>query len=209
MTDTAAEVTGALPVDFTTDAFLSRVYPLISADVSKMEEIAAMLKRYSPPSVTALYAHVKDNPNGNEAITVLNERKTALQAEIDKLTKQLHEIAKTELMPESLPEADLAKLRAQFDSTKGALTGKINSASDYASLMQRDAAFEHLQNVKVPQFRTGVNAGANGEGGLTAPQLVRKWAEDNWTGTKPASHGRIPADLQAAYDAAHNGSPAA
>lgn len=208
MTETA-EVTGTLPVDFTTDAFLARVHPLITADLAKMEEIAAMLKRYSPPSVTALYAHVKDNPNGNEAITVLNERKTALQAEIDKLTKQLHEIAKTELQPESLPEEDLSKLRAQFDSTKGALTGKINSASDYAKLMQRDAAHEHLQSIKVPQFRTGVSAGANGEGGLTAPQLVRKWAEDNWTGAKPADRGRIPADLQAAYDAAHNGSPAA
>lgn len=208
MTETA-EVTGTLPVDFTTDAFLARVHPLITADLAKMEEIAAMLKRYSPPSVTALYAHVKDNPNGNEAITVLNERKTALQAEIDKLTKQLHEIAKTELQPESLPEEDLSKLRAQFDSTKGALTGKINSASDYAKLMQRDAAHEHLQSIKVPQFRTGVNAGANGEGGLTAPQLVRKWAEDNWTGAKPADRGRIPADLQAAYDAAHNGSSAA
>jgi len=204
MTETA-EVTGALPVDFTTDAFLSRVHPLITADIAKLEEIAAMLKRYSPPSAVALYAHVKDNPNGNEAITVLNERKTALQAEIDKLTKQLHEIAKTELMPESLPDEDLSKLRAQFDSTKGALTGKINSAGDYAKLMQRDAAHEYLQNVKVPQFRTGVTS-ANGEGGLTAPQLVRKWAESNWAGTQPASHGRIPADVQAAYDAAHNGS---
>ena len=208
MTETATEVAGALPVDFTTDAFLSRVHPLITADLTKMEEIAAMLKRFSPPSVTALYAHVKDNPNGNEAITVLNDRKTALQEELDKLTKQLHEIAKTELMPESLPEADLAKLRVQFDSTKGALTGKINSASDYAKLMQRDAAYAAFQDIKVPQFRTGV-ASANGEGGLTAPQLVRKWAESNWAGTQPASHGRIPADVQAAYDAAHNGSSGA
>jgi len=207
MTETVAEVpavTGALPVDFTTDAFLSRVHPLITADLTKMEEIAAMLKRFSPPSVVALYAHVKDNPNGNEAITVLNERKTALQEELDKLTKQLHEIAKSELMPESLPEADLAKLRVEFDSTKGALTGKINSASDYAKLMQRDAAYAALQDIKVPQFRTGVNAGANGEGGLTAPQLVRKWAEDNWTGTKPASHGRIPADVVTKYEAKHH-----
>jgi hypothetical protein len=205
MTETA-EVTGTLPVDFTTDAFLARVHPLITADIAKLNEIAEMLKRYSPPSVVALYAHVKDNPNGNEAITVLNERKTALQTEIDKLTKQLHEIAKTELMPETLPEDDLAKLRGQFDSTKSALTGKLNSAIAYTEVMGRTAAHAHLSNVKTPQFRTGVNAGANGEGGLTAPQLVRKWAEDNWNGPKPADRGRIPADLQAAYDAAHNGS---
>jgi hypothetical protein len=205
MTETA-EVTTALPVDFTTDTFLATVHPMITADLTKLEEIAAMLKRYSPPSVVTLYAHIKDNPNGNEAITVLNERKTALQGEIDKLTKQLHEIAKTELMPESLPEDDLAKLRVQFDSTKGALTGKINSAISYTEVMGKTAAGTALKDIKVPQFRTGVSAGSNSSGELTAPQLVRKWAEENWNGAKPADRGRIPADLQAAYDAAHNGS---
>jgi hypothetical protein len=202
------EVT-ALPVDFTTDAFLARVHPLITADIAKLEEISAMLKRYSPPSVTALYEHVKTNPNANEAITVLNERKSALQAEIDKLTKQLHEIAKTELQPETLPDEDLAKLRTQFDSTKGSLTGKINSASDYAKLMNRDAALAHLQTVKVPQFRTGVSGASSNGSGPSAPQLVREWAKSHMPNVTLADRGRIPEPVQAAYDAAHQGSPTA
>lgn len=188
------------------DEYVPAAWAFISANMRTMEQTAADLKRFSPPTLSEVYAFIKENPNGNETLKLISERLDSLKKDIAKLEAKAVETAKEELTPESLPEEDLKKMRESFDKVRVATRGQLDSVQTYIDTMVDNGIRPELAPVgkaftelKLPQFRTGAATGS--VSGVSDSQKVREWAKTNWPGEVPA-RGRIPAPLQAAYDKA-------
>lgn len=205
-TETPVEVTPTLDLDSYAstggDAFVGAIYPMVKGNLGKLESIAAQLKKYSPPNQVDVYNHIKANPKGNESLSLISEKVAELEKQVAALRTKANEIARDELQPEKMDEKELASLKTDFDSTRETVKGQLTSVGTYLDTMGKadvKAAFEAL---KVPQFRTGSSSAVS-----TAPSeatKVREWAKEN--GIEVNERGRIAADVQAKYDAAHAGS---
>lgn len=203
MTEQATE-TPTVDLTQSADPFLSVIMPGVLGEIEGMKGIAESLRKHSPPSLVDVDKYIRENPDGNDSITMGNKAIEDLEEKLKLTRKKLRDFAGAALTPEPLPDADLSALRAKFAAARDSVQVKINSAKTYTTTMRLDDETAALEALKIPQFRSGPTAGED----VSKAQQVREWAKTSWPGEQPAPKGRIPQAIQEAYDAAQ-GQPGA
>lgn len=183
------------------DQFVTTVWPQIKAQLDQMTKAVEDLKRYTPPSTPEIFDFVRsDAGKADPTIKAATDHITEMEATLAALKEKRNARAIELMNPETLPTEKLNELRANFQAQKTSVTGQIDAAKTYASIMGKTDLLSAFEEIKVPGFVRGLGA-TTSTGGNPENAAIREWAAKQ--GIEVGTKGKLPEAVVTAYRAAH------
>lgn len=198
--DIAEDPTLAELAEKNADPFLSKVWPKLSGVIATMQDIAAKLSKFSPPSQPQLFEYCKSTDDAT--IVEYRDKIAKLEKAVGELRTEMYSHAKSVLSPETLSEDELSKLRGEFVTGRDIVKGQLDALGTYASAMNLDELATAAKDFTIPRLAMGA-AAASGGSVVRNPEVhaCREWAKAN--GITVAEKGRIPEEIWTKYRTAN------